>query len=83
MFDNLGVRGSKTALVSEEGKVFSYAELAFLSDLSVVKIKQGSLCFLVCENSPEAIIYYVGLVRNSIAKNRRAGLALTVWRGCS
>ena len=67
MFDNLGVRGNKTALVSEEGKVFSYEELAFLSDLSVAKIKQGSLCFLVCENSPEAIIYYVGLVRNRIA----------------
>jgi acyl-CoA synthetase (AMP-forming)/AMP-acid ligase II len=67
LFDHLGVRGSKTALVSEEGKVFSYAELAFLSDLSVAKIEQGSLCFLVCENSPEAIIYYVGLVRKSIA----------------
>ncbi len=67
MFDNLGVWGSKTALVSEEGKIFSYEELAFLSDLSVTKIRKGSLCFLVCENSPESIVYYVGLIRNSIA----------------
>lgn len=66
MFDNLETRGGKTALVSEEGKTYSYEELSVLSSTCLVGIRQGSLCFLICENIPEAIIFYVGLIRNQI-----------------
>jgi acyl-coenzyme A synthetase/AMP-(fatty) acid ligase len=66
LFDSLETRGGKTALVSEEGKTYSYEELSVLSSTCLVGIRRGSLCFLICENIPEAIIFYVGLIRNQI-----------------
>ena len=66
MFEHLEKHGETIALISEQNESYSYGQLAELSTDCVRKLKSGTVCLLICDLSPETIIFYIGLVRKRI-----------------
>ena len=66
MFENFSSWGERVALVSEQGRKYSFKDLAESSVSYIDKIQPDSVCILFCDLSETAVIYYVGLIRKKI-----------------
>jgi long-subunit acyl-CoA synthetase (AMP-forming) len=66
VFEKFSTWGERVALVSEQGRKFSYKDLAESSISYLDKIKPHSVCILFCDLSESAVIFYVGLIRKKI-----------------
>lgn len=58
--------GNSVACVGEDGQETSYAELADASELLSQLVKPRTLMFLLCENSPGALIGYASFLSNKV-----------------
>lgn len=65
-FKGLEKYGENTALVTEHECQISYRELVMRADSMAAKIGRRCLAFLVCRNVAEAVVGYVGCMRNDI-----------------
>ncbi len=66
MFENFPTWGERVALISEQGREYSYKDLAASSLSYLKKIEPSSVCILVSDLSETAVIYYVGLIRKKV-----------------
>ena len=62
-FDKLEFYSSNTAVVDEDFKTYSYKNLLILADEVGKRVGRRKIIFLICENSYEFLLSYVGLVR--------------------
>lgn len=65
-FKTLEKYGEEIALVTEEESQISYQELVTRADILAKQIGRRCLVFLVCQNTEESVIGYVGCLRNGI-----------------
>lgn len=65
IFDNLTAKND-IALINEKGAKYSYADVIYISSELVSDIQTRSLVFLMCDNSAEIVMAYVGLLRKKI-----------------
>jgi acyl-CoA synthetase (AMP-forming)/AMP-acid ligase II len=63
---NIEKFGSNTALYIEDGRSFSYNEIANLSEDRTVSLRQGDLVALECDNSLDSVLAYIGLINRKI-----------------
>lgn len=65
-FKNLEKYGDEIALVTERESMISYQELVRRADTLAEQIGRRCLVFLICKNTEESVIGYVGCLRNEI-----------------
>lgn len=65
-FNEIQEFSNKIALINENGETITFSELSKKSDVLVSSIKPRSLVFIMCSNSFESIVGYVGFLRNGI-----------------
>lgn len=65
-FNELEKFGQAAALISGKDSIVSYKELVQRADQMAKKIGERNLIFLMCRNSEESVIGYVGCLRNGI-----------------
>ena len=79
LFNKLDVYSQNISIIDENLKSFSYKELLFLADKLGKNIRKRETVFLICKNSYEFVVAYVGLIRakgviflinNSIVKEK-------------
>ena len=63
LFDKLDKYSSNIAVIDENIKAFTYKDLLFLADELGKKIPKRATIFLICKNSYEFVLSYVGLIR--------------------
>ena len=57
---------SRTAVVTDDGRMVSYAELKRLTDAWAAKVPQRSLVFLLVENNLDSLVAYVACLNHGI-----------------
>lgn len=62
-YNDIGVYGSSTAIISESSEHFSYDEFLHAADVLNKHIKKRCLVFSVCQNSLESVVGYIGFLR--------------------
>jgi long-chain acyl-CoA synthetase len=65
-YNDIGLYGDTTAIISENSEHFSYDELLKAADALKIQFKKRCLVFSVCENSLESVVGYIGFLRASI-----------------
>ena len=58
---------NNVAIVSDDGKSYTYAQLQAEADKLKPKLKEGELAFCLCTNTPECIFGYVALLQKGVA----------------
>ena len=66
IFDKIQNFGDSTALVNAEGIRISYSELVMYADRMAEHIGKRCVIFIMCRNSIESVVGYVGALRNGI-----------------
>ncbi|NKD77965.1 AMP-binding protein [Haematospirillum sp. H1815] len=67
LFSSLEMHEQKSALLSEESGEMSYHDLACQADFWANAVAGRNLVLILCENCPEAVMAYIGLMRaNSV-----------------
>jgi long-chain acyl-CoA synthetase len=63
LFSDLEDRGDRVAVLTANGRVISFEELASISDRIAARIETRSLVVVLCSNSVEALSGYIGFQR--------------------
>ena len=63
MFDKLNVYSPNIAIIDENLETFTYKDLLISADELGKKIAKRTTIFLICKNSYEFVVSYVGLIR--------------------
>ena len=63
MFDKLNVYSSNIAIIDENLETFTYKDLLISADELGKKVAKRTTIFLICKNSYEFVVSYVGLIR--------------------
>ncbi len=63
MFDKLNVYSSNIAIIDENLETFTYKDLLISADELGKNVAKRTTIFLICKNSYEFVVSYVGLIR--------------------
>ena len=63
LFNNFSKHKNNTALINENNEIINYKSLDSLIENFTINIKKRCLVFLICNNSLEAIIGYLGFIK--------------------
>ena len=63
LFNNFSKHKNNTALINENNEIINYKSLGSLIENFTINIKKRCLVFLICNNSLEAIIGYLGFIK--------------------